>query len=92
MHHGVWSEATRQKRFCGGTHSTWDTLPMQGDRDETRGLALQASRRQVDGPTSAEGRAKIAAAARARHARAQGNLLVPIRQGGNFGKRSVVTG
>jgi len=32
-----------------GTHSTWDTLPVQGDRDENAGPALQASRRQVDG-------------------------------------------
>jgi hypothetical protein len=50
---------------------------MQGDRDETRGLALQASRRQVDGPTSAEGRAKIAAAACARHARGAAIADVP---------------
>jgi hypothetical protein len=68
----------RQKRHCGAT--TRRGTPCQCKAIETKRGAWRCKLRggKSTGPTSAEGRARIAAAARARHARARGNPLVSI--------------
>ena len=68
----------RQKRHCGAR--TRRGTPCQCKAIETKRGAWRCKLHggKSTGPTSAEGRAKIAAAARARHARARGNPLVPI--------------
>jgi hypothetical protein len=68
----------RQKRHCGAT--TRRGTPCQCKAIETKRGAWRCKLHggKSTGPTSAEGRARIAAAARARHARARGNPLVSI--------------
>ena len=68
----------RQKRHCGAL--TRRGTPCQCKAIETKRGAWRCKLHggKSTGPTSAEGRDKIAAAARARHARARGNPLVPI--------------
>ena len=68
----------RQKRHCGAR--TRRGTPCQCKAIETKRGAWRCKLHggKSTGPTSAAGRAKIAAAARARHARARGNPLAPI--------------
>ena len=68
----------RQKRYCGAR--TRRGTPCQCKAIETKRGAWRCKLHggKSTGPTSVEGRVRIAAAARARHARARGNPLVPI--------------
>jgi hypothetical protein len=68
----------RRKILCGAT--TRRGTPCQCKAIETKRGAWRCKLHggRSTGPTSAEGRARIAAAARARHARARGNPLVSI--------------
>ena len=68
----------RRKILCGA--ATRRGTPCQCKAIETKYGAWRCKLHggKSTGPTSADGRPKIAAAARARHARARGNPLVPI--------------
>lgn len=68
----------RQKRHCGAT--TRRGTPCQCKAIETKRGAWRCKLHggKSTGPTSPEGRGRLAAAARARHARARGNPLVSI--------------
>ena len=76
LHHDLGHDphGMRQKRHCG-------LAPGAGHPASARRSRRSAARKlhggKSTGPTTAEGRAKIAAAARARHAQARGNPWCP---------------
>jgi hypothetical protein len=71
----LWSLADAAETALWRDDQPGHSLPMQGDRDEARGLALQATWRQVDRADLSRG---SSAGARHARARARGNPLVSI--------------